>query len=792
MLAAPCGQGATTRVLSAVRAQLHHTLCRRHALLNHAAIQGNLSVWDLLHGETATEASRYAAALLTSQPLSQSPAAQKEVYTVKQVADDDFVLAGLFDVVYIDLRGRTTKADVLTAFSTQLALRGADVSLKAIQESLQRFLRSLRASSVLILDHVHSSCAPVVKKLLSSSLTLSVEKNAVSVVVIPAMQCASPILSASTSDASSSNANTKLQKLHGSAGRRRIAWEKEQEAKSTTFFLEELKTIVTNFGIKWSNRSSNHSNGETHEESMDELVLPSSVMLMTYCLTPEETRAVAVKMYQEVQVCERLSLLHKSEGTKVAATPALHSDALTLESVDSITALSGGIPGLVRLLLFQSAETLAFLISRRNELGGFSSSNMPSYMSSANTVRGVSAGGGTPTGRLAAQGSTFGGLGGAASGGATQSGINPYTGLPSLYSMGWELQQPAAKSFSEEDRLLFYALSPLLFLHLHITSGGSMKDPNGSIAKFSQGGTSGANANPPVASSPATFAQSTRTSAVRPFPLMFDGSLAWHLCKDLFVQHVTAQSEASSSGVQTYTGRRGVAAAATPSSLHNLAYQKFEACWNKMVILGWFQEWNQGLTFPAATPTTGSTTYSAVPNSVVHFADAAVPQFLSVKKSVLMNLSAAACDVASEESLMRSYLQYVARKFQEHSEALAIIDKLLITPEAGYQSTLLHQRQLLLLRSIDHLLLPHFTLLTALMTTKLTPAPTERLTKKKKTTTRAESKLKSSRTMKSSSGSGKAAAAASSTSSSFFALTADQSEDDGEHSDHHSERGKTT
>lgn len=768
MLAAPCGQGTTTRVVSAVRSQLHNTLQRRHALLNHAAAQGNLSVWDLLHGDQTTDASRTAATLLAAQPLTQATSMQKEVYTVKQVADDDFVLAGLFDVVYIDLRGRTSKSDVLTAFSTQLALRGADVSLRAVQESLQRFLRSLRTSSVLILDHVHSTCAAVVKKLLSSSLTLSVEKNAVSVVVIPAMQCASPILSANAGEALH-NANPKLQKYYGSAGRRRIAWEKEQEAKSTTFFLEELKAIVTNFGIRWN--SSPNQNGEAPEESAEELVLPSSVMLMTYCLTSEETRAAAVKMHQEVQIRERLGSLQRQEIAG-AAPVTLHSDALTLECLDSITALSGGIPGLVRLLLFQSAETLNYLIARRNDQA--TSTNMPSYMSSANTVRGsATTGTNSPASRLAAQGSTIGTLGASSSTGHATA--NPYSGLPSLYSIGWELQQPAALSFTDEDRLLFYALSPLLYLHLHLTPTGSSKDPTGSIAKFN---ASGSSPNPPASPSPAPSAPGARTSTVRPLPLMFDGSLAWHLSKDLFLHQVIALGTQNS--VQTYTGRRGVAIA-KPESQQDQAYQKFLHSWNKMVVTGWFQEWNQGLIFP--TITIASEAYSTMLNTVVHFTDAAVPQFLTVKKAMLANLSAAACEVASEEQLMKSYLQYVTRKFREYSEVLAVIDKLLITPEAGYQSTLLQQRQLLVLRSVDHLLLPHFTLLTSLMTAKLTaPARSDR---SKKAAVRPESKIAS---FKVRSTSGLSNKSSTNNAESFFA--AEASEDDGEHSDHRSDRGK--
>jgi hypothetical protein len=141
VVAAPSGQGTTTRVIAAVKAQLHRALERSHSLMCLAAVKGGLSVWDLTHsGDIKT--SRPSSIELTkdhnfysnSKTGSQAVGVAKQTvhgeqlvaYSSRDVADDSFPFAGLFDAIYVDLRGRSNKGDVLAAFSCQLALRGSD------------------------------------------------------------------------------------------------------------------------------------------------------------------------------------------------------------------------------------------------------------------------------------------------------------------------------------------------------------------------------------------------------------------------------------------------------------------------------------------------------------------------------------------------------------------------------------------------------------------------------------------------------------------------------------------
>ena len=704
ILAAPCGQGATTRIAAALRSQLHTALTRRHSLLNLAASKGNLSVWDLLQGPHTAQEKTYHQRVAarqqepTAMPGARALSAQSVIYPLQEVAQDDFVLGGLFDAVYIDLRGRSTKSDVLAAFSAQLALRGADSNLQAIQDSLQRFLCNLRPGSVLILDHVHSSCTNVVKKLITSSLTLSVEKHRVSVLVIPSMQCATPILSnhGSTTDASAArSANPKAQRLYGSVGRRRAAWEKEQEAKSTSFFLDELRQIVTGLGTSWTKKGG----FKDTNESAEDLVLPSNVMLLTYCLTPQETRAATERLYREIKTKESLLTVQASPtNASVNGSAPSHTapqlESLSTEKLDAICVVSGGIPSLIRLLLWQSLTTLNHLLTRRNEA---SAPNLPSYMSSANTVKGSK---GSTSGRSTTPLKPSNSASNLTALAAPPTAVNPYSGLPSLYSIGWELQQPSAQALTEDDRLLLYALSPLLFAHLqNDSSGGSSKR----------------------ASSPTP---GTRAATPRAYPLCFDGTLAWHLSKSVFVHVVSASGQHNN--VQTFTSGRKV------DAVLEEAYRRWLLCWHKLLCLGLIQVSTPSLPLPSALPT-ASAPYSTVANTVVHFGDAAVPQFLAVKASIYCTLLAEVTNAVSEDALMKTYLNYVATKFSETSQTLLLIEKLLVSPEAGYTSSLLQQKQLLILRSVDAVWVPHFNFLATLIAVQLTPvraAPADRNTYK--------------------------------------------------------------
>jgi hypothetical protein len=657
VVAAPCGQGASCRVVAAVRTQLHTTLVRRHALLSVAATQGSLSVWDLLHRSgLGSEATRSAGALLASLPTAHSLATQHATFSVKEVADDDFVLSGLFDVVYIDLRGRTTKADVLSAFSAQLVLRGTDASLQALQDSLQRFLRTLRNGSLLLLDHVHSSCATVVKSLLSSCLPLPTKKNKVSVVVIPSLQSASPILTAAAATAEATTGTTKpggrsMQRLHGSASRRRQAWEKEQEVKSTAAFADELRATASGLGVRWRRRES------TEEENDDVWAdLPSTISLLTYTLSAEETRALAYRMHRELTTYERLQSKQPT---------AVQSALLGREVVDAMYTLSGGVPALVRLLLFQSPEALEQLLARRNDTA--SGTGMPPYMSAANTVRGSTAGAGLA-------------LGGSA-GVSTSVGNN----ASNVYTVAWELQEPTIAALSAADRLLLYALSPLLNAHMALSASKT--------------------------ASHAAIANSPRGP-----PLAFDHQLAWHLSEALFVHHVTAQGAHNS--VQTYAGKRGVPPSAA-DQLKEQAQRMWETSWAKLRSLGWLQD---------------SDAY-IYGNKVVRFANAVVPQGVGAGKSLGASLGADVITIFPEDLLMRKYVRYVSQVFADVSQTLSDIAQLLVTPEVGYQTSLLQQRNLLLLGTVDSVMQPHFTFLTSAVARCLQAQKTEKAPRARATTT---------------------------------------------------------
>jgi len=162
------------------------------------------------------------------------------------------------------------------------------------------------------------------------------------------------------------------------------------------------------------------------------------------------------------------------------------------------------------------------------------------------------------------------------------------------------------------------------------------------------------------------------------------------------------------------------------------AYRRWLKCWHKLLCLGLIQVSTASLPLPSALPT-ASSPYSTVANTVVHFGDATVPQFLAVKASLHCTLPAEVATAVSDDALMKTYLNFVATKFSETSQTLLLIEKLLVSPEAGYASSLLQQKQLLLLRSVDAVWVPHFNFLATLIAVQLTPirtAPVDRNTYK--------------------------------------------------------------
>lgn len=72
-------------------------------------------------GESKYEKINSMKSLSIAQNLSQS---EQPSFSFEEVAAREFPLTGLFDVIYIDLRGKSSRADILSAFSSQLALRG--------------------------------------------------------------------------------------------------------------------------------------------------------------------------------------------------------------------------------------------------------------------------------------------------------------------------------------------------------------------------------------------------------------------------------------------------------------------------------------------------------------------------------------------------------------------------------------------------------------------------------------------------------------------------------------------
>ena len=606
-------------------------------------------------------------------------------------------------MIYINLRGCNSKSDILAAFSAQLALRGIDNNLIIIQESLQRFLRSLRRGSLLLLDHVHSNSTNIVKSLLSSILTTSSKKNKVSVVVIPSMQCTTPILTpgldTTTNTTTTTSNNTKLPKYYGSSGRRRLALEKELETRSTIQFLTELHTIVTGLGIRWNlhttnnttNTSTNNNENNTENPYIYEDI-PSNVMLLTYSLSLEETKKLVYKMYNEVITHQRLLLLQNNDNTTTTSTTTNTTD-ITIENevVEGICALSGGIPGIIRLLLLQSVDTINYLVKRRNDQ--ITTSSLPSYMSTANTVRTANLSGTAATGmignnspkvKLSTDGTTTG------SGSTSSVGVNnPYNGLPSLYSIGWELLQPPALSLSETDRLLLYALSPLLYAHLHIPTDTTTSTK-----------TTTTNPNPTTTSTTI----GPKPYATRAYPLSFDTTLAWHLCKPLFTHHITTTG--GHNNIQTYTGKHGITPK-TEYSIQDEAYNQYILSFNKLISMGWLQVSNTGLPILQKN------------EKIVYFNNAIIPQYINIKKTLkLVNNNILI--LYTDTILMNNYIKYITLKYIEISKILLLINKLLITPEAGYISTFLQQRNILLLSTIDNLLLPHFNYLINLIIIKLT------------------------------------------------------------------------
>ncbi|KAJ1414912.1 hypothetical protein B484DRAFT_482179, partial [Ochromonadaceae sp. CCMP2298] len=329
VVAAPSGQGATTRVVAAVKAQLHRALERSHALVRVAAQQGSISVWDLgseiKSGVEAKDNFYSSGPKGTKSPL-------EPVYSSADVADDSFAFSGLFDALYVDLRGRSSRGDVLSAFSCQLALSGD--SLSGILACVEKFLRSLRKGSVLVLDHVQRRCAVSVRQLFSSML------DGVSVVVIPQLQSASPIMSLavkgatvpktphlfnSYSDLGSlsepgegqpgpKGRPSELQRYYGAGGSRRSTWEEEEAGRCAEGFLEELRGFLQALGVRWGVPAGPKwvvtvDEGQVVEVEVGLLAqgadrglsIPPNLLVLTYSLSRAETEAAVRMMWGEIR-----------------------------------------------------------------------------------------------------------------------------------------------------------------------------------------------------------------------------------------------------------------------------------------------------------------------------------------------------------------------------------------------------------------------------------------------------------------------------------------------------------
>jgi len=379
IIASPMGHDLSHIVVAEVRQQLHTGLQRWHSLLHSAESNGNVSVWDFSNAELLPASSSSSpmndgsirqqtsssSSIVNSLTLAQRMThSDQPSFTFEEVADTSFSLSGLFDAIYVDLRGTTTRADVLSAFSTQLAIRGNDSSSDQLQMYTIKFLRSLRRGSVLILDNVHMACAATVRKFCTTLFTES-NVSSLSVLVIAALQSASIIQASFTSAAtlssvassSSSMSDMKVlptcikynsssvdtidrNKLNraqfryyssGNSGKA-SALEKEHEYEATVTFLHELSTCTEALGLSWSiakigtrGGSSSHDGGGGSDHlatipSMHDLKLPSNVMVYSYALSVEESKAVARTCWREMQMMHLDTLIDDDDDDDAVTT----------------------------------------------------------------------------------------------------------------------------------------------------------------------------------------------------------------------------------------------------------------------------------------------------------------------------------------------------------------------------------------------------------------------------------------------------------------------------------------
>ncbi|KAJ1415082.1 hypothetical protein B484DRAFT_162271 [Ochromonadaceae sp. CCMP2298] len=158
-------------------------------------------------------------------------------------------------------------------------------------------------------------------------------------------------------------------------------------------------------------------------------------------------------------------------------------------------------------------------------MGESAPASLPSYLSSANTLRGTGGETKSPFDKN-----------------AVKNAVRPKS-LPSIRSLGGALQG----SFSPDELLLLYALTPLLSAHLPLGREGK---------------------------------EGPSADTVKRQCLLFDGPLAWHLCMPLFLQSHTTTA------VRTYAGDRDAIAG---------AYGRWQDSWGSLLRRGWVRQWEGGL-----------------------------------------------------------------------------------------------------------------------------------------------------------------------------------------------------
>jgi hypothetical protein len=783
IIASPMGHDLSHIVVAEVRQQLHTGLQRWHSLLHSAESNGNVSVWDFSNADhlsasslsspmndgsirqqtnSSSGSSSSSNSIVNSLTLAQRMThSDQPSFTFEEVADTSFSLTGLFDAFYVDLRGTITRADILSAFSTQLAIRGNDSSSDQLQMYTIKFLRSLRRGSVLILDNVHTACAATVRKFCTTLFTES-NVSSLSVLVIAALQSASIIQLSFTSEATLSSSSSssmsdmkvlptcikynsssvdaidrnKLNRAQfryyssGNSGKA-SALEKEHEYEATVTFLHELSTCTEALGLSWSiakigtrGGSSSHDGGGGGDHpatipSMHDLKLPSNVMVYSYGLSMEESKAVARTCWREMMqmgisidddgddgdgaaTTTDGDMIIGREGDSDTTKPTTSSfssssSSSSLEArIDLVVSLSAGIPCLLRLLMRQHMTTLRYLQSSYED--ELSRQLLPSFMSPTST-------GGKPA-FLAATTRPPAVSSSSTTPSSSSSSSSISSSPSSIYTTYKEIFSIDCQALTTNDRRLWYALTPLRLSHVKII--GNQNNRSQSYQYFS-------NSTPIHHSNYAGGGGSSsghhKSPATRPLPLLFDTDMAWFLSRSLF-------SSSSSSN--------------HPIDNHRIdndrPSREWWQSWRRLVRLGWLVPCQS--VFPSS-PYDYSNHHGVVdadndrddrggdkdgiPFMTVHFSDISLN---SNTNNTSVGRGMQFADEVSEEMLMNSYLQYVTFMYVAYDKELHALERYLLCPELAEMPLFSQHKQLWILQKIDPLM-PHISMMTSFLVQRI-------------------------------------------------------------------------